>query len=65
MTERSDRLRFAGTVLALVGWAFGVVTFLVLLADNHFEIGNLDVLGYAPPWAVLFGALAWVPDILI
>jgi len=45
MTERSDRLRFAGTVLALVGWAFGVVTFLVLLADNHFEIGG-DLAAY-------------------
>ena len=90
MTERSSRLRFAGTVLALVGWAFGAVTFLVLLADNHFEIGadlaaylragdsfragepvyvgeigQLEVFSYAPPWAVLFGALAWVPDILM
>jgi hypothetical protein len=82
MTERSDRLRFAGSVLALVGWAFGAVTFLVLLADNHFEvgadlaaylragdslvagepvyigeIGQFGVFSYAPPWAVLFGAL--------
>ena len=90
MTARSDRLRFAGTVLALVGWAFGVVTFLVLLADNHFEIGGdlaaylragdslvagepvyvgeigeFDVFSYAPPWAVLFGALSWVPDIVM
>jgi len=90
MTERSDRLRFAATVLALVGWAFGVVTFLVLLADNHFEIGGdlaaylragdslvagdpvyvgeigeFDVFSYAPPWAVLFGALSWVPDIVM
>jgi len=90
MTEESSRLRFAGTVLSLVGWAFGAVTFLVLLADNHFEIGvdlaaylragdsfragepvyvgeigQLDVFSYAPPWAVLFGALAWVPDILM
>jgi len=88
MTERSDRLRFAGTVLALIGWAFGVVTFLVLLADNHFaigidlaaylragdsllagepvyigHIGQPDVFSYAPPWAVLVAALAWVPDI--
>jgi len=40
MTERSDRLRFVGRALALVGWAFGVVTFLVFLADNHFQIGG-------------------------
>jgi hypothetical protein len=83
-------MRFGGTVLALVGWALGAVTFLVLLADNHFEIGadlaaylragdsliagepvyvgeigQLGVFSYAPPWAVLFAALAWVPDILM
>ena len=90
MTERHDRLHFTGTVLALVGWAFGLVTFLVLLADNHFEIGTdmaaylragesfvagepvyvgqigeLGVFSYAPPWAVLFGALSWVPGIVM
>ena len=27
------------------------------------EIGELDVFSYAPPWAVLFGALSWVPDV--
>lgn len=90
MTERSNRLRFLGTVLALVGWAFGLVTFLVLLAQNHFEIGGdlaaylragdsllagepvyvgeiggRDVFSYAPPWAVLFGVLSWVPDVVM
>lgn len=29
------------------------------------EIGNEDVFSYAPPWAVLFGALAWVPDLVM
>jgi len=90
MTERSDRLRLVGTVLALTGWAFGAVIFLVLLADNHFEIGadlaaylragdslvagepvyvgeigQLDVFSYAPPWAVFFAALSWVPDVVM
>ena len=26
------------------------------------EIGEFDVFSYAPPWAVVFGALSWVPD---
>jgi hypothetical protein len=26
------------------------------------EIGEFDVFSYAPPWAVLFAALSWVPD---
>jgi hypothetical protein len=26
------------------------------------EIGEAGVFSYAPPWAVLFGVLAWVPD---
>jgi len=26
------------------------------------EIGEFDVFSYAPPWAVLLGALSWVPD---
>jgi hypothetical protein len=29
------------------------------------EIGEFDVFSYAPPWAVLFAALAWVPDELM
>jgi len=29
------------------------------------EIGNLGVFSYAPPWAVLFGALSWVPDMVM
>lgn len=90
MTERSNRLHFAGTILALVGWAIGVVTFLILLSQNRFEIGGdlaaylragdslvagepvyvgeigeFDVFSYAPPWAVLFAALSWVPDALM
>ena len=29
------------------------------------EIGNPSVFSYAPPWAVLFGALSWVPDMIM
>ncbi len=29
------------------------------------QIGELDVFSYAPPWAVLFGALSWVPDLVM
>ncbi len=29
------------------------------------EIGEFDVFSYAPPWAVLFGALSWVPDMVM
>jgi hypothetical protein len=90
MTERSDRLHFVGTILALTGWAVGVITILILLSENHLEIGGdlaaylragddlvagnpvyvgeigeFDVFSYAPPWAVLFAALSWVPDIVM
>jgi hypothetical protein len=27
------------------------------------QIGEFGVFSYAPPWAVLFGALSWVPDV--
>ncbi len=90
MTERPSRLHLVGVVLALVGWAVGIITFVVLLSENHLEIGgdlaaylragddlaagrpvyvgqigDAGVFSYAPPWAVLFGALAWVPDIVM
>ena len=29
------------------------------------EIGKPGVFSYAPPWAVLFGALSWVPDMVM
>jgi hypothetical protein len=29
------------------------------------QIGQLDAFSYAPPWAVLFGALSWVPDMVM
>lgn len=29
------------------------------------EIGEAGVFSYAPPWAVLFGVLAWVPDLVM
>jgi len=29
------------------------------------QIGEPGVFSYAPPWAVLFGALAWVPDMVM
>jgi hypothetical protein len=29
------------------------------------EIGQLGAFSYAPPWVVLFGALSWVPDVLM
>jgi hypothetical protein len=90
MTERPDRLRFVGTILAIIGWVFGVLTFIVLASENHLEIGGdlaaylragddfvagnpvyvgqigeSGVFSYAPPWAVLFGALSWVPDMVM
>ena len=90
MTERPSRLHLLGVVLALLGWAVGIITFVVLLSGNHLEIGgdlaaylragddfaagqpvyvgqigDAGVFSYAPPWAVLFGALAWVPDIVM
>jgi hypothetical protein len=90
MTERPSRLHLVGVVLALVGWAVGIITFVVLFSENHLEIGgdlaaylragddlaagrpvyvgeigDAGVFSYAPPWAVLFGALAWVPDIVM
>ena len=39
-----------------------------LLAGNPVYIGQIGdpgVFSYAPPWAVLFGALAWVPDMVM
>jgi hypothetical protein len=39
-----------------------------LVAGNRVyvgEIGEFGVFSYAPPWAVLFGALSWIPDALI
>jgi hypothetical protein len=90
MTERPDRLRFVGTILSIIGWVFGVLTFIVLASENHLEIGGdlaaylragddfvagnpvyvgqigeSGVFSYAPPWAVLFGALSWVPDMVM
>jgi len=54
---------------------FGIFPFIVLdaylragddfVAGNPVyigEIGEFDVFSYAPPWAVVFGALSWVPD---
>ena len=29
------------------------------------EIGEVDVFSYAPPWALVFGALSWVPDMVM
>lgn len=29
------------------------------------EIGEFDVFSYAPPWVLIFGALSWVPDMVM
>lgn len=29
------------------------------------EIGEFDVFSYAPPWVLVFGALSWVPDMVM
>jgi hypothetical protein len=58
-------------VVAADGTIMGVDLAAYLRAGDDFaagrpvyvgEIGQLDVFSYAPPWAVLFGALSWVPD---
>jgi hypothetical protein len=61
-------------VMATTGTLVGIDLAAYLRAGDDFaagrpvyvgEIGQASAFSYAPPWVVMFGALSWVPDLLM